>query len=361
MLYRYLIFLFLLIGNVCLSNSQTSPSDTIQSKKKTENKRVEFSVMPFFSYNRNLEFMFGVIPMAMYRINNNDTISPKSLSGILPMITSNGSNFFGFFNVLYLKEDNWRINFYGGTGDLCSQFFMEEPGSPGQFMDYLTNSTLISLGFKRKVIPSVYAGLSYTYAKYHTTYDDDVVDESYTETHALGVDVLWDTRDGAYYPTRGRKARINWNSYPGFLGNTVEANKIKISYNQYNSLRDGKDVFATRFSGIVGLGDIPFEQQVTIGNKDIRGYTEGKYRGDGLLALQGEYRYNFRNRMGLVGFAGLATIYGSDTESFDWDLYPGGGVGYRYQAFKTTRFNIGLDAALGKDDWGIYFRIGEAF
>ncbi len=71
--------------------------------------------------------------------------------------------------------------------------------------------------------------------------------------------------------------------------------------------------------------------------------------------------YNFRNRVGLVGFAGLATIYGSDTESFNWGLYPGGGVGCRYQAFKSTRFNIGLDAALGKDDWGMYFRIGEAF
>ncbi|MFV0344946.1 MAG: hypothetical protein ACK5IQ_01635 [Bacteroidales bacterium] len=65
--------------------------------------------------------------------------------------------------------------------------------------------------------------------------------------------------------------------------------------------------------------------------------------------------------MGLVGFAGLATIYGSDSPDFNWNIYPGAGVGYRYQAFKSVKFNIGLDAAVGKDDWGIYFRIGEAF
>ncbi len=361
MLLKYLILFFIILGNVCLLKAQSSPADTLQSKTKTEIKRVELTIMPFMSYNRNLEVMFGVMPMAMYRIDDNDTISPKSLSGILPLLTTNGSKFIGCFNVLYLKEDTWRITFFGGTGDLCSQFFMEEPGSPGQFMDYLTNSTLINCGFKRKIIPNLYGGLSYTYARYHTTYEDDVVDESYTETNALGVDILWDTRDGAYYPTRGSKAKIHWNSYPSFMGNSVEANKIKASYNQYNSFREGHDVLATRFSAVIGLGEIPFEQQVTIGNKNIRGYTEGKYRGDGLLAAQGEYRYNLKNRIGFVGFAGLATIYGSDTKSFNWSLYPGGGVGCRYQAFKSTRFNVGLDAALGKDDWGVYFRIGEAF
>ncbi|MCI9846044.1 hypothetical protein [Flavobacterium pectinovorum] len=36
-------------------------------------------------------------------------------------------------------------------------------------------------------------------------------------------------------------------------------------------------------------------------------------------------------------------------------------VSYRYKALKTEKFNVGLDAAVGKGDWGIYFHIGEAF
>lgn len=79
------------------------------------------------------------------------------------------------------------------------------------------------------------------------------------------------------------------------------------------------------------------------------------------MAAQGEYRYSLKEKIGLVGFVGLATIYGSDNDSFNWKLYPGAGAGVRYRAFKTVKFNIGLDAALGKDDWGVYFRIGEAF
>ena len=79
------------------------------------------------------------------------------------------------------------------------------------------------------------------------------------------------------------------------------------------------------------------------------------------MTLQGEYRYNFAERLGVVGFAGVATLYGADNADFDGEILPGGGVGFRYRAFKDTKFNIGLDAALGKDDWGVYFRIGEAF
>ncbi|MCY1721596.1 hypothetical protein OU798_14665 [Prolixibacteraceae bacterium Z1-6] len=141
----------------------------------------------------------------------------------------------------------------------------------------------------------------------------------------------------------------------------MKANKIMTEYNRYFPVRGNTDVIAARLSGKFGLGDIAFEQQVTVGNKDIRGYAEGKYRGDGLMALQGEYRYNFNERMGLVGFAGIATIYGSENENFNGMILPGAGIGYRYRAFKTVKFNIGLDAAVGKDDWGIYFRIGEAF
>lgn len=35
--------------------------------------------------------------------------------------------------------------------------------------------------------------------------------------------------------------------------------------------------------------------------------------------------------------------------------------GIRYMPIEKQRINIGIDTALGKDDWGVYFRIGESF
>ena len=87
----------------------------------------------------------------------------------------------------------------------------------------------------------------------------------------------------------------------------------------------------------------------------------GEYRGKQLVALQGEYRYNFKGKMGLIGFAGLGSVYGSEVEANNGKILPSIGMGYRYTVFPENKMNIGIDVAAGRDDWGIYFRIGEAF
>lgn len=348
-------FLLLFFAIVITLPSLAQKEDSLKKEKK-----VDFSVMPYLSYNRNLDFMIGVIPMGMYRIDPLDTISPKSLSGMAGIYTTNGSYFVSFFNKIYLKEDQWRIVAFAMTGDHLSQFYMDDVDEPG-FYNYGTKTTFVMTGVQRQVFNDFYLGINYSYAHHNTVYEDDIQEPSTVKTNGLQLNVLYDNRDMVYYPTQGKKTSLKWINFPTWFGNEVKAQKIIGEYNQYFPMRNGKDVLAARFAGKFGLGDIAFEQQVTLGGKDIRGYSEGKYRGDGLMAIQGEYRYNFQPKMGLVGFFGLGTIYGSDTESFNWKLYPGGGIGYRYKAFKSVKFNIGLDAAVGKDDWGIYFRIGESF
>ncbi|MGJ5641562.1 BamA/TamA family outer membrane protein [Formosa sp. S-31] len=323
-------------------------------------KKVDFSIMPFLSYNRNLEFMFGAIPMMMYKTNQDDMVSPKSISGVSAVYTTNKSYFIAFFNKWYFKEDSWRAKLFAVTGDNNSQFYMDDYDSPG-FYDYGTKITVVSAGVQRKIINHLFGGLTYTYAHYDTVYEDEIQPRDITQTNGIEFNVLYDTRDAVYYPTKGINSIIKFITFPTWFGNEDKAQKLTTEYNTYFPMRSAKDVLAARFSGTFGLGDIAFQQQKTIGNKDIRGYSEGKYRGDGVIALQGEYRYNFNDKMGLVGFAGLATLYGSDNEDFDWKAYPGVGVGYRYRAFKKVKFNIGLDGAVGKDDWSINFRIGEAF
>ncbi|MCV9929788.1 BamA/TamA family outer membrane protein [Flavobacterium sp. LS1R49] len=331
---------------------------TATSKPKTKN--IDFNVMPYVNYNRTLDFMFGAIPMMMYKLNKTDTISPKSLSGISAVYTTNKSYFVASFNKWYFKEDKWRAQLFLATGNQNAQFYVDDIDTP-DFYDYATKASVANIIVQRKIVKALYAGLGYAYAHYNTKYEDDVQPSSVTQTNGIQINMMYDTRNAVYYPTQGDKVKLRWINYPTWFGNDISANKILSEYNKYFPMRNGTDVLAARFSGKFGLGNITFEQQVTIGGEDIRGYSEGKYRGDGLMALQGEYRYNFNKKMGLVGFAGVATIYGSDTSDFNWNLYPGAGIGYRYRAFKTEKFNVGLDAAVGKGDWGLYFRIGEAF
>ncbi len=69
----------------------------------------------------------------------------------------------------------------------------------------------------------------------------------------------------------------------------------------------------------------------------------------------------FYKKWGMVAFGGL----GIATDDFEGNNYsgilPSIGTGIRFKAIKSRNINIGVDIAKGKDDWGLYFRIGEAF
>lgn len=334
---------------------------TAQTEKDKEESGVKFVPMPYISYSRNLKFEGGVLPMVMFPLNKKDTISPNSMAGAMAVWTTNGSFFTFGFTRLFLNEDRWRLTMGVGTGDQNSQTYMEGIDIPPGLYEYATNFTVFHIGAQRKIKGSFYGGLAYTHTTAETVFEDDVQEPTDNTNNGISFILASDTRGNIYYPTQGYLMKAKWTTFPEWLANDSPANRILLEFNRYIGLKRNDDIIALRGTIQAGLGDIDFEQQEVIGQKDIRGYSLGEYRGDGKMAVQGEYRKNFKSRFGLVGFMGLATLYGSDTDSQNWRLYPGIGTGIRFTAFKRNNMKVGLDAAVGDGDWSINFRIGEAF
>ncbi len=330
-----------------------------KSKESKKDKPVKLRVLPYINYSRTLDFQAGVVGMLMYRLNPNDTISPKSITGVIGIYSTNKSYLIASFNRWFLKEDTWRFTFFFGTGNLNSQTYVDDIEIPG-FVDFNTDATAISFNAERRILKKWYGGLGLSYSTSSTAFEES---DATTNNNNYGITLLTaiDKRDGIYYPKKGYHTKVKWNSNPTWFGNEESLSTATFFFNKYIGMRDVQDVLAFRGYVKYSFGSVNFERQVVIGGTDIRGYSEAKLRGDGVFAVQGEYRYNFSENWGLVGFAGLATLSGSINEDFNGKLYPGIGTGIRYTAFKSNNFNVGLDAAVGKDDWGLYFRIGEAF
>lgn len=326
-------------------------SDRIEGKFK-------FVPLPLVDYDRAVGFTLGAVPVAMLNLSEKDTISPSSTIGLLGMYSENKTWFAMGFGMFYLNEDKWRILVAGGLGDINYQFYASNPIN--RWFRYNTNADFAFLGIQRRIIPNLYAGINYVYTTFKTN-SDFYSDSTATELHGIGFDGVLDRRSNVSYPRSGYLIEFDFTTFPKFIGNQDQSNQLTFSYNHYFSFRKKRDVFATRFFTGIAIGDVNFNQQFIVGGTDIRGYSFGKSRGNSLLAIQGEYRWNFYNRVGLVGFAALATLFGADNQEDNGRIFPGIGSGFRYVFMKETHSTIGFDIAVGDGDWGFYFRLSEAF
>ena len=54
-------------------------------------------------------------------------------------------------------------------------------------------------------------------------------------------------------------------------------------------------------------------------------------------------------------------VFDAVNEDQNGQILPGVGAGIRFIVSEETHMNVGMDIAVGKGDWGLYFRIGESF
>ncbi len=327
-----------------------------------ENGRIEgkykFMPLPYMNYDRSLGFTLGAIPLLMFNPSEKDSISPSSLVGAVGTWSTSKTWFVMGFGMFFLDRDNWRITTAGGVGTVNFQFFLDHP--IGTWIPYRSEADFFMLKVERRLYESLYGGVSYVYADVVTTTESLPLTDSLT-LHGIGLNLLLDTRSNPYYPRTGYQLSIKYNSFPGFLGNRNISQKLELDHNHYFPVRQNRDVLAARLHLGIGLGDLGFNQQFIVKGPDLRGYSQGAFRGNQLLSLQGEYRWNFHRRWGAVGFAGVATVFNAINDSDNGRLLPGVGTGIRFRAFPENNFSVGMDVAAGIGDWGLYFQIGEAF
>lgn len=320
--------------------------------------RYKFIPLPYVNYNRSIEFSVGALPMVMFNPVATDTISPSSIGGLLGFYSTNKTWFVMGFTRLYLAEDKWRITAAGGTGSINFQFYLDDPIDA--WLPYNTQAEFVTVGVQRRVVGDFFLGVNYVHSNFLNTLDMSS-DTSSTTLDGIGLNAALDSRSNVYYPRNGFVTNVSYTAYPEAFGNEEPSNTISIDYNHYWPARAEQDVIAVRGYAGLGIGDLTFNQQYVVGQNDIRGYTQGEYRGNYLVAAQGEYRFNRWGRWGLVGFFGLATVFDGINEGDNGKILPGIGTGIRFTAFPENHMNIGMDIAVGNGDWGLYFRASEAF
>ncbi len=349
------LVLFLLLISSFPAIAQTT--DTTKTTSKKADKNIAITGIPTLSFNRSRGVGIGGLGMMFFKTTQDSATSPSRVILNAQYTTKNNWAVMAF-SQLFLWDDFVRLSVGGGYFSAHFQTYQDIPDYGNMVeVPYANAGYFVFFSPLFQVYKHLYVGP--TFSIMHTDVDftlpDGTVETQKTNTNSWGLVSMYDTKNNQYNPDKGITAAIRYTNNPAFLGNDSLFNKLYVFVNYYTRLNESM-VLASRFSGNIGLGDVPFASQSYVGGKDIRGYTQGQYRGNQTYAAQTELRWNFYKRWGVVGFFGLAMTV--DPES---QVLQGGGVGLRFKLIPKYNINAGIDGAVGKNDWGVYFRITEAF
>ena len=335
-------------------------------------KKVNWAAIPSPSYNQVQGFGITVIGGVFYQLSKKDTISNPSSTFLYGTYMENKTWIAAMLQEGYFSENKWWYDILAVKGDFRFRYYRTVLNREIQ-LNYSTDITIIKGNFLREIYKGFYAGLHYKFSHFQTEFSlnnlpGNVELPTYS-TNAkfvgLGVKVAFDSRDYTLNPSSGVFTDITTTHFRESLGGDGDFDLVEINFNEYFSLTTYQ-VLAVRFYGFFGIGDVPFEEQAILGfagprGNDVRGYSSGRYRGQQLADLQAEWRYNFYKRFGMVAFGSLSVIGNDDVEISNNGLLSAIGAGLRFMAAPDKKVNIGLDLAKGKEDYGIYFVLSEAF
>lgn len=365
--FLWIIFFCCLSVNSAAQFNKPASSDTA--------KKVTFAAIPIINYNSTFGFMGGAMGAMYYKLNKQDTISPSSSTMLFGMYSTSKTYFAMGLQQMYFNEDKWRAKFGIGRGDIFFQYFQGLPSmgnfgaynEDGIWVDFKTTMNFLLLEVSRLVIKDLYVGVETMINKANTDYDitNPATGENFTSTaqmNSVGYTLLYDSRNNVNNPTKGFFIQYKNRFVREAFGASENFNRFEIAANNFWDIGNNhKSILVSRVFANISAGDVPFEGENVVGRDDIRGYSEGKYRGNQVYTIQAEWRQKVYKKLGMVGFLGVASAVNQINEIPKSELLPGGGVGIRYLMIPGEKINVGFDVGVGKEDWSLTFRIGETF
>lgn len=333
--------------------------------------------VPLINNNPAMKWGFGGMVMYMFRVNQEDEISPPSLVSLAGLYSTNKSYIAGLFSQLFFAEDKYRVVGGLGTSRINNDFEYDFGFITPVRLVYSELRSFFGAQLSREITNNIYVGLQYSGVQTKYRFDQGTEEQNrFAEElfdslgitddfkSSIGLPFSYDTRDYTYYPSNGIILSVRPTLYAEWLGGDDNYSTVTYSLSAYKRIARDK-VIAGKIAGGHSLGDVPFSGYQTYGTRGtLRGYPAGKYRGKNMIGGQAEFRWQFYKCLGMVAFAGTGTVWGNeaDEEEFEKEWLPSVGAGIRIMISEEKRINFRLDYAWGiNGNEGFYIGVMEAF
>ena len=330
---------------------------------------IDITGYPYFFYSPETEFALGGAMIFTMRLSPDPAVKPSN--AILSGYYSVKGSYDIFFNPeFYLGNDRYYIGISADYFRFVDKFWGIGNNTPDfDSAGYIRKLIWLNLEFDVSVVGPLKVGANYDFNS--TTIEDkqsnpfllsgSVTGSDGGISSGIGAVLFADTRNSAFYPTKGGCYKLSFLTAVDWLGSSFSFRRWILDLRHYVSMSSSL-VLAMQVFGTAITGDPPFYMLPALGGDNImRGYYEGRYRDKFYLAAQGELRVRLTKRWGLVGWAGIGDVSG-DIPGFRLkDGKPTFGVGVRFALDPVEVVNVRADFGYGQDTRGIYFNAKEAF
>ncbi|MFH6936207.1 BamA/TamA family outer membrane protein [Flavobacterium sp. FlaQc-30] len=187
----------------------------------------------------------------------------------------------------------------------------------------------------------------------------------------VSFNMVYDSRDNQVNSNRGWFANVNYRFNPVLFDNQQYSNVLYTEFRQFIPLSRKNDRYILgiwAYGQFVTRGKVPYLNLPAIGwdqrSRSGEGYTQGLFRGDGLIYLSTELRFPITCNQMISGtvFTNFVTASNNDANtSLFHAIQPAAGIGLRILIDKKTRTNLIVDYAWGNSSKGFYLNAGETF
>lgn len=331
----------------------------------------EWVLAPVPGHNPSQGLTLTVVAQYIFKPQGQSAATPPSILGAAGLYTQERSRGGALGYRGSLLDDEWRVQAFAGAGRYNFDFYGigEDAGERGVRIPVRQSFRALQIQAVKRIADGVYLGPRLIRHEVHLATDSNALplDEQIAREigkdisgAALGLRMLWDTRDNTFSPTTGHQAQARMDWYRRGLGGDNDFQLFDLEFNQYRRL-NASHVLAWRGYLRQVSGQVPFFELSSLGGTDLRGYQHGRYSDRTLLATQAELRWQWTPRWGFAAFAGVGAVAPTLGRVFDGKAMWSAGLGTRLRIAKDNPVHLRLDWAVGRDGSGFYLAVGEAF
>lgn len=337
---------------------------------RTFEKRIDITFAGGPSYSKTTSLGIGVLAAGLYRVDRTDSVTPPSDVSVFASVSISGFYSVGVEGNTYFSRGRSKLDykaaFASAPRDLWGIGYMDARRNPET--SYVEKQYKVHARYTYRVLPNTFVGprLSFEHTdgrKFDETGDRYIryQKHSYTAT-GIGAIVEYDSRDFIPNPWRGFYVSAEGTVFPKGLG-TCESTLYRATFTFDWYRRVWTDaILAFDFYGEYNSAAMPWPMLARMGgSRRMRGYYEGRYADNCLLAVQLELRQRIWRRIGCVVWGGAGNVFSERSDDrFDWShTLPNYGIGLRWELKK--RVNVRLDYGFGRRTSGFLLNINEAF